>query len=42
MQRLLTVIFLFAFVLSGCGTFEIYVDNTPVGESDVPARACHG
>src|SRR5690349_15151468 len=35
-KKVLTLICLFAFVLSACGTFEVYVDKTPVGESEIP------
>ncbi len=35
-KKVLTIVCLFAFVLSACGTFEVYVDKTPVGESVIP------
>jgi hypothetical protein len=36
MQKVIAVLILFSLLLSGCGTFEVYVDTTPVGESVLP------
>src|SRR5690349_19668388 len=35
-KKILSLVFLLVFMLSACGTFEIYLDSTPVGESVVP------
>ncbi len=39
MKRVSIALLLFSLLLSGCGTLEIYVEGTPVGESVVPASA---
>ncbi len=39
MQKVFTVLVLFSLVLSGCGTFEVYVETTPVAESAAPANS---
>lgn len=39
MQKVIFVVFLFSLLLSGCGTFEVYVETTPVGESVLPPGA---
>ena len=36
MQRVFVAFILCALLLSACGTFEIYVETTPIGESVVP------
>lgn len=36
MQKVFLVLVLFSLLLSGCGTFEIYVETTPVGNSVLP------
>lgn len=36
MQKVIAVFVLFSLLLSGCGTFEVYVETTPVGESVMP------
>ena len=36
MQKLFAVLILLTSLLTGCGTFEVYVETTPVGESVVP------
>lgn len=39
MQKVVLVFVLFSLLLSGCGTFEVYVETTPVGESMLPIGA---
>lgn len=39
MQKLFVILVLCAVLLSGCGTFEVYVETTPVGESVLPVGA---
>jgi hypothetical protein len=36
MQKVIAVLILFTFLLTGCGTFEVYVETTPVGDSAIP------
>lgn len=36
MQKVIAVLILFTFLLAGCGTFEVYIETTPVGESVIP------
>jgi Tol biopolymer transport system component len=36
MQKVIAVLILFTFLLAGCGTFEVYVETTPVGDSTLP------
>src|SRR5215207_2806504 len=36
MQRVFVAFILCALLLSACGTFEIYVETTPIGESVFP------
>ena len=36
MQKVFTVFILFSLLLTGCGTFEVYLETTPVGESVLP------
>src|SRR6185503_9588293 len=39
MKKVFLVLVLFSLLISGCGTFEVYVDTTPVGESELLAGA---
>lgn len=36
MQKVLATFLLFTLLLTGCGTFEVYLETTPVGDSVVP------
>lgn len=39
MRKVFAILILFSLLLSGCGTFEIYVDSTPAGNSVLPGSA---
>jgi hypothetical protein len=39
MHRVFFALTIFVLLLSGCGTFEVYVEKTPVGESVIPGSA---
>ena len=39
MQKAVVVLVLFSLLLSGCGTFEVYIDTTPAAESSIPVTA---
>src|SRR5512146_1450246 len=39
MQKVIVVVVLFSLLLSGCGTFEVYLETTPSAESSIPVTA---
>lgn len=39
MRKVVILLILFSLLLSACGTFEVYVETTPVGNSVLPANA---
>ena len=39
MQKFFVVLILFTLLLSGCGTFEVYLETTPAAESSIPLAA---